>query len=129
MKTRTLAIGQASWAQRNPILSFRFVGMFLFRFAERTLTGSLFQEPPRRTKIDRPRMAESGPATFLIFFDYRRKQPDIEFIRLTCQKSELVGGQYRHAWHVQPNSGCDRSAHDLTEALFPPPGDIAGAVS
>jgi len=25
MKTRTLAIGQASWAQRNPILSFRFV--------------------------------------------------------------------------------------------------------
>jgi hypothetical protein len=57
MKIWTLAIGQASWAQRNPILSFRFVGVFLFRFADRTLCGSLFQDPPRITKSDRPRIA------------------------------------------------------------------------
>ena len=66
MKIRTLAIGQASWAQRNPILSFRFVGVFLFRFADRTLSGSLFQDPPRITKSDRPRMEGLSPATFCL---------------------------------------------------------------
>lgn len=54
METRTLAMGPASWAQRKPIFAFRFVGVFLFRFADRTLCGSLFHEPPRSTKTTDP---------------------------------------------------------------------------
>jgi len=39
---------------------FRFVGLFLFRFAERRFLGSLSKEPPRNTRspigfLDRPR--------------------------------------------------------------------------
>jgi hypothetical protein len=37
-------------AKRKPLLLFRFVGLFLFRFAERRFSGLLFQEPPRRTR-------------------------------------------------------------------------------
>jgi hypothetical protein len=38
------------WARRNPRLLFRLSAVFLFRFAERTFLGSLFQEPPRITR-------------------------------------------------------------------------------
>ena len=41
-----------AWARRNPRLLFRFVGSFLFRLAARTLSGLLFQEPPRFTRRD-----------------------------------------------------------------------------
>ena len=34
---------------RNPLL-FRFPVVFLLRFADRRFPGSLFQEPPRRTR-------------------------------------------------------------------------------
>ncbi|MEZ4888811.1 MAG: hypothetical protein R3E32_29060 [Chitinophagales bacterium] len=37
-------------AQRKPLLLLRFVGLFLFRFAERQLFGLLFQDPPRSTR-------------------------------------------------------------------------------
>jgi hypothetical protein len=37
-------------ARRNPLLLFRLSVVFLLRFAERTLRGSLFQEPPRFTR-------------------------------------------------------------------------------
>ena len=33
--------------QRNPLLLFLFVGLFLLRFDTRSLLGLLFQEPPR----------------------------------------------------------------------------------
>ena len=37
-------------ARRNPWLLLRLPGVFLFRLAERTLSGLLFQEPPRSTR-------------------------------------------------------------------------------
>ena len=37
---------------RNPLLSFRFSGEFLSRFAERRFLGLLFHEPPRSTRAD-----------------------------------------------------------------------------
>ena len=36
--------------QRNPMLSFEFPGVFLFRLAERRFLGSLSKEPPRSTR-------------------------------------------------------------------------------
>ena len=41
-------------ATRKPMLSFRLAGSLLFRFAERTFLGSLFQLPPRRTRFEPP---------------------------------------------------------------------------
>ena len=38
-------------ARRKPRLLFRFVGVFLFRLAERRFCGLLFQEPPRLTRL------------------------------------------------------------------------------
>ena len=35
---------------RNPTLLFRLPGLFLFRFAARSLLAVLFQEPPRTTR-------------------------------------------------------------------------------
>ena len=35
---------------RNPLLLFVFVGLFLLRLAERQFCGSLFHEPPRKTR-------------------------------------------------------------------------------
>ena len=49
------------------MLSFRLSGVFLFRFAERTLFGWLLQDPPRHTRLDGRRPLEgqftkqSGP--------------------------------------------------------------------
>ena len=37
---------------RIPLLVFRLSGVLLLRFAQRTLFGSLFQEPPRKTRKD-----------------------------------------------------------------------------
>ena len=37
-------------ARRNPVLLLRLVGSFLLRLAERTLSGWLFQEPPRNDR-------------------------------------------------------------------------------
>ncbi len=37
-------------ARRKPLLLFRLSGLFLLRFAERTLLGLLFHEPPRNTR-------------------------------------------------------------------------------
>ena len=37
---------------RKPLLLFRLSGVLLLRFAQRTLFGSLFQEPPRSTRED-----------------------------------------------------------------------------
>ncbi len=37
-------------ARRKPALLLRLVGVFLLRFAERTLAGLLFQEPPRSAR-------------------------------------------------------------------------------
>lgn len=42
------------FAQRNPMLLFRFVGLLLFRFADRRFCGSLFQDPPRITAVASP---------------------------------------------------------------------------
>ena len=42
--------GYSVLATRKPLLLFRFVGLFLLRFAERRFCGLLFQEPPRRTR-------------------------------------------------------------------------------
>lgn len=55
MEMRTLAHGLASWAQRNPLLWFLFIGVFLFRFVARNLVALLFHDPPRITLGDRPR--------------------------------------------------------------------------
>ena len=53
----TAILGQTGGlARRKPRLLLRLSGAFLLRFAERTLSGSLFQEPPRKTR-DRPRPA------------------------------------------------------------------------
>ena len=41
------------WAQRNPLLLFVFVGLFLLRFEARRLFGLLFHEPPRNTRVER----------------------------------------------------------------------------
>lgn len=49
--TLSLVPRENYWAQRKPRLSFRFAGSFLFRFAERRFLGSLFQEPPRITRL------------------------------------------------------------------------------
>ena len=38
-------------ARRKPMLLFVLSGLFLLRFAERTLCGLLFQEPPRFTRL------------------------------------------------------------------------------
>ena len=38
--------------KRNPLLLLRLSGVLLLRFAQRTLFGSLFQEPPRKTRKD-----------------------------------------------------------------------------
>ncbi len=38
-------------ARRKPRLLFRFVGVFLFRLAERRFCGLLIQEPPRLTRL------------------------------------------------------------------------------
>jgi len=38
-------------ATRKPLFVFRFVGSFLLRLAERQLFDSLFQLPPRRTRL------------------------------------------------------------------------------
>ena len=37
---------------RKPMLLFLFVGLFLFRFADRQFLALLFQEPPRSTRPD-----------------------------------------------------------------------------
>lgn len=39
-------------ATRKPRLLFRFVGVFLLRFAERQLFALLFQLPPRMTRLE-----------------------------------------------------------------------------
>lgn len=51
-----VALFPASWAQRNPMLLFRFVGLFLLRLAHRRLFALLFHDPPRNT-----RCSESAP--------------------------------------------------------------------
>ena len=38
------------FAQRKPLLSFVFVGVFLLRLATRKFCASLFHEPPRNTR-------------------------------------------------------------------------------
>lgn len=43
------------WAQRNPTLLLRFVGLLLLRLAARTLLSLLFHEPPRSTFVPVPR--------------------------------------------------------------------------
>jgi hypothetical protein len=43
---------RAARAQRKPWLSFRFSGLFLFRFAERRFLGSFLKEPPRTTRCN-----------------------------------------------------------------------------
>jgi hypothetical protein len=43
--------GAPERTHRNPMLSFRFSGWFLFRFAERRFLGSLSKEPPRSTRV------------------------------------------------------------------------------
>lgn len=35
---------------RNPLLLFRFAGLFLLRLADRQFLGLLFHEPPRSTR-------------------------------------------------------------------------------
>jgi hypothetical protein len=55
---------------RNPLLEFRLSGLFLFRLAQRTFLGLLFQEPPRSTRRPRPL-----PQTQLLF----RIQPPRSF--------------------------------------------------
>ena len=57
--------------KRNPLLLLRFSGVLLLRFAQRTLFGSLFQEPPRKTREDpelpiRPLQPGAQKATQLI---------------------------------------------------------------
>jgi hypothetical protein len=57
--------------KRNPLLLLRFSGVLLLRFAQRTLFGSLFQEPPRNTRKDpelpvRPLQPGAQKATQLI---------------------------------------------------------------
>jgi len=37
-------------AQRKPLLSFRFSGSFLFRFADRVFSALFLKEPPRSTR-------------------------------------------------------------------------------
>ena len=44
--------GWAVLARRNPRLLLRFDGSFLLRYAERQLSASLFQEPPRTTRLE-----------------------------------------------------------------------------
>jgi len=56
---------------RIPLLVFRLSGVLLLRFAQRTLFGSLFQEPPRNTRKDpelpvRPLQPGAQKATQLI---------------------------------------------------------------
>lgn len=46
-------------ATRNPLLLFRFEGVFLLRLAERSLAGWLFHEAPRKTRA-RPRLSPAG---------------------------------------------------------------------
>jgi hypothetical protein len=43
---------QRTHTARKPLLLFVFVGSLLFRFADRQLTGLLFQEPPRNTRFE-----------------------------------------------------------------------------
>ena len=45
------------------MFSFRLAGSLLFRFAERTFLGSLFQLPPRRTRFEPP-LIRRGAACF-----------------------------------------------------------------
>lgn len=52
------------------MFSFRFVGLFLFRFEERSLLGSLLKEPPRNTRLDEGKI---GLAERL--FHIQRPQP------------------------------------------------------
>ncbi len=43
-----------AWARRKPRLLLRLPDSFLSRFADRQFLGSLFQDPPRRTRFYRP---------------------------------------------------------------------------
>ena len=66
---RRVAVYEERWRRRNPVLSFLFVGLFLFRFEQRKLSGLLlFQEPPRRECRLRRCPTESG------VFENRRPQ-------------------------------------------------------
>ena len=49
---RKHAAAQSVLATRKPMLLLRLSGWFLLRLAERRFCGSLFQEPPRRTRKD-----------------------------------------------------------------------------
>ena len=42
---------------RKPMLLFRLSGLFLLRFADRALSGLLFQDPPRSTRPSSQRAA------------------------------------------------------------------------
>lgn len=49
---RTIQIPRKARATRKPRLLFRFVGLFLLRFADRQFLAVLFQLPPRFTRFE-----------------------------------------------------------------------------